>query len=677
MPLVPAICTQCGAPIEVDNAKEAGICPHCGTAFITEKAINNYITQHVSSTSVSQTIVKNIYGREKTEAEEYVARGLSFLGLDEYLKAAECFQSAVRCEPGDIENHILLYRALTLGFRLYYGGLTDPARQGYEFAFTLHGQDGEQKISLNEVFGRIDKLAQQTDISALQKQYGYTFRKDKNFWLESYRNATRLYAAAMGGTLAETSLLLEKELGIKPSVFNARANFRRFDKCAAYAVENLYSCPDFTEEERAAFFEEYCGDYTDMRLRELRTEAKAKAEFFGREEDCPDGPEGVLTVLTYKLFPFRDGYYDLTGYRGAVVYTDVWENDKTLPDLRLNAENITPGSLQNGDPLRAHGCRVAAEGTVNAEGRFLCCDTLAFEEGATEITGGSFDFCDAVFPDSLRRIGSRIFSLRLTPQRTVSVRFGNGLKRIESEAFYGQSEAGTTVRFSEPLVLPEGLEYLGERAFRGCAFEVILLPKSLKEAGRLPFGEYRYVRAVCLCDTSGWAPDWCVFPYFSDIDGKKHWCSYEFFDLPNNTYHLSSPPQAEKRARDLEILRNLFLAPVANYTDLHFDENSVRFAAPYDPDNPPAQKGGCYIATAVYGSYDCPQVWTLRRYRDFSLSRTAPGRLFVKLYYAASPALVKLFGKQRWFRSLWKKFLDRKVARLNARGFEDSPYRDN
>ena len=37
---------------------------------------------------------------------------------------------------------------------------------------------------------------------------------------------------------------------------------------------------------------------------------------------------------------------------------------------------------------------------------------------------------------------------------------------------------------------------------------------------------------------------------------------------------------------------------------------------------------------------------------------------------------LKLFGKQRWFRSLWKKFLDRKVARLNARGFEDSPYKD-
>ena len=42
MPFVAAKCTQCGATIEVDDTKEAGICKYCGTAFITEKAINNY-----------------------------------------------------------------------------------------------------------------------------------------------------------------------------------------------------------------------------------------------------------------------------------------------------------------------------------------------------------------------------------------------------------------------------------------------------------------------------------------------------------------------------------------------------------------------------------------------------------------------------------------------------------
>jgi len=30
---------------------------------------------------------------------------------------------------------------------------------------------------------------------------------------------------------------------------------------------------------------------------------------------------------------------------------------------------------------------------------------------------------------------------------------------------------------------------------------------------------------------------------------------------------------------------------------------------------------GCYIATAVYGSYNCPEVWTLRRYRDIKLKK--------------------------------------------------------
>ena len=31
--------------------------------------------------------------------------------------------------------------------------------------------------------------------------------------------------------------------------------------------------------------------------------------------------------------------------------------------------------------------------------------------------------------------------------------------------------------------------------------------------------------------------------------------------------------------------------------------------------------GPCYVATAVYGSYDCPEVWTLRRFPVITLSR--------------------------------------------------------
>ena len=86
--------------------------------------------------------------------------------------------------------------------------------------------------------------------------------------------------------------------------------------------------------------------------------------------------------------------------------------------------------------------------------------------------------------------------------------------------------------------------------------------------------------------------------------------------------------------------------------------------------------GGCYIATAVYGSYDCPEVWTLRRYRDNILSSTWYGRCFIRIYYVISPTLVKWFGKTAWFKKLWKGRLDRMVKKLQKNGFEDTPYID-
>ena len=85
---------------------------------------------------------------------------------------------------------------------------------------------------------------------------------------------------------------------------------------------------------------------------------------------------------------------------------------------------------------------------------------------------------------------------------------------------------------------------------------------------------------------------------------------------------------------------------------------------------------GCYVATAVYGSYDCPQVWTLRRYRDMKLSATWQGRLFIKTYYAVSPTIVKWFGETEWFNRMWRGKLDRMVERLRAEGFESTPYED-
>ena len=87
-------------------------------------------------------------------------------------------------------------------------------------------------------------------------------------------------------------------------------------------------------------------------------------------------------------------------------------------------------------------------------------------------------------------------------------------------------------------------------------------------------------------------------------------------------------------------------------------------------------KKGCYVATCVYGSYDCPEVWTLRRFRDDTLGATWYGRLFIYTYYAISPTLVKWFGHTKWFKKMWKGTLDQMVSNLRAKGIEDTPYND-
>ena len=88
------------------------------------------------------------------------------------------------------------------------------------------------------------------------------------------------------------------------------------------------------------------------------------------------------------------------------------------------------------------------------------------------------------------------------------------------------------------------------------------------------------------------------------------------------------------------------------------------------------KKSGCYVATCVYGTYDCPQLWVFRRFRDDILEKSLFGRRFISLYYVVSPAMVKLLGDKRIVTTHWRRMLDPFVERLKNKGIKDTPYTD-
>ena len=127
------------------------------------------------------------------------------------------------------------------------------------------------------------------------------------------------------------------------------------------------------------------------------------------------------------------------------------------------------------------------------------------------------------------------------------------------------------------------------------------------------------------------------------------------------------------KGRINEILSKLPIARVHHFSQV---QTPAQPSVTYMPQQPMKKKNGCYIATCVYGSYDCPEVWVLRRYRDNILDNNLVGRVFIHVYYALSPTLVKVFGKQNWFICACKSILDKTVVKLQSNGIENSPYND-
>jgi hypothetical protein len=282
----------------------------------------------------------------------------------------------------------------------------------------------------------------------------------------------------------------------------------------------------------------------------------------------------------------------------------------------------------------------------------------------------AFDGCEQLtsieIPEGVETIDTSAFA---NCKRLKSVKLPNTIKIIGAFAF-------DTCEQLTSIVIPEGVETIDNYAFSACKeLKDIYVPDSVHVIGKYAFDTDNDDTTVHTVRGS-----------MADIEAQKYSKVDYQYPTSRTTFTASSKttytPASSSRAPATS-------SNSTNYSTINgrpgntISSNSTsgtptsNSRAPVTSSNSTnTGSGGCYVATAVYGSYDCPEVWTLRRYRDYTLAETWYGRAFIKAYYAISPTLVKWFGHTEWFKTMWRGILDPMVSNLRKQGVESSPYQD-
>ena len=286
-----------------------------------------------------------------------------------------------------------------------------------------------------------------------------------------------------------------------------------------------------------------------------------------------------------------------------------------------------------------------------------------------EVVGGTLrkykgSSLDVIIPPEVLVIGNGVFK-GLSGIQSISL--------PESIVEIGESAFENCVGLSE-VRFPKSLISIGRAAFKGSGLKCVVLPEKIKYIGEQAFMSCENLSSAVLVGTL--PPGNKIFKDCINLSEVE-------IDHNNFSQSFMLSQEANKRGDARPTYCDYFQGtPFFRKIKQMYDKKicvscgeKIKRGYCKNCGKRYCDKG-CYIATCVYGSYDCPEVWVLRRYRDRILQPTFFGNLFVRIYYTVSPCLVSLFGKTKLFRKLFKILLDRKVERLCARGVEDTPYID-
>lgn len=248
-------------------------------------------------------------------------------------------------------------------------------------------------------------------------------------------------------------------------------------------------------------------------------------------------------------------------------------------------------------------------------------------------------------------------------------------------------EGGVLVKYrgnAAEVIIPSTVKAIGEKVFEDCiSITSVVIPKTVTE-----------IRGGCDTRTDGWLGGNSTGAFnncsnlttisilgnsikiqcgaFTGCDNLTHWniensitlCSYltvddsvDFIISKDGTNdRLPTHDYSRKEAHVWLILVTNRIGFRGDNRPIYINGRSIDVYKWYKIIRPK-----CYIATAVYGSYDAPQVMVLRRFRDEILMKSAAGRLFIKTYYNLSPPIARKMEKTHRLNAIVRRILDKFV----------------